>query len=252
MIEEAFGRRVPQETFEEILPDYRMLDNQLSDYKGTNNKAANDLLNDIMDEEEKHRLEEAFFGNNGWYRMKNGIGMIKLKLAAMSLQTTNTIFTFDKDLEEKIVNVIKSESKEEQIFMMRCYLKQKSVTYVTMYNYLKNVRKTDKMAITLYRGINMPYKNGKYMLSGMESWTTDIEVAYRFAGNEGFVLEKEYPIDQIFTCQRSTFKNQASNLYKYRSFYIRREKEVIVENFETIFDCSEGKGIRLAINEEIY
>lgn len=252
MIEEAFGCRVSQETFEEILPDYCMLDDQLSNYKGTNNKAANKLLNDIMDEEEKHRLEEALFGNNGWYRMRTGIGMIKLKLAAMSLQTTNKVFTFDKDLEEKILNVIQSESKEEQIFMMRCYIKQKSVTYATMHNYLKNIRKTDKMAIRLYRGINLPYKNGKYMFSGMESWTTNIKIAYRFAGNEGFVLEKEYPIDQIFTCQRSTFKNQASNLYRHRGFYIRREREMIVENFETIFDCSEGKGIRLAINEGIY
>lgn len=251
MIEEAFGHRVARETFEEILPDYYKIDNQLASYKGTNNRLANDLLNDIMNDEEKRRLENAFFGNNGWYRMINGIGMIELKLAAMSLEATNNIFTFDKDLEEKILDSINLESKEAQILMMSCYIKQKAVTYATMYNYLHNVRKTDKMSITLYRGINTPYKNEKYMFSGMESWTTNMNIAYRFARNGGFVLEKEYPIDQIFAGKRSTFKN-SDRLYKHRGFYIRRESEMIVENYETIFDCSEGKGVRLAVDKEIY
>ena len=93
MIEEAFGYRIPKGTFEEVLPDYHILDEKLASYKGTNNRLANSLLNDIMDEEEKWRLEEAFFGNNGWYQSINGIGMIKLKLAAMSLEATNNIFT---------------------------------------------------------------------------------------------------------------------------------------------------------------
>lgn len=60
MIEEAFGHRIARETFEEILPDYNKIDNQLVRYKGTNNKSANDLLNDIMNKEEKRRLENVF------------------------------------------------------------------------------------------------------------------------------------------------------------------------------------------------
>lgn len=136
--------------------------------------------------------------------------------------------------------------------MLRCYIKQKTVSYATMYNYLHNVRKTDKMAIKLYRGINVPYKNEKYMFSGLESWTTNINIAYRFARNDGFILEREYPIDQIFAGKRSTFKSQSNHIYRHRGFYIRRESEMIVENFETIFECSEGNGIRLVINKEIY
>ncbi len=252
MIEEAFGHRVSRETIEEVLPDYCKIDRYLANYKGTNNKAASDILNNIMDEKEKWRLERAFFGNNGWYQMINGIGMIKLKLAAMSLGATNNIFTFKKDLEEDILDLIRSESKDEQILMMRCYIKQKAVTYATMYNYLHNVRKTEKMAIKLYRGINVPYKNGKYMFSGLESWTTNINIAYRFARNDGFILEREYPIDQILAGKRSTFKSQSDHLYRHRGFYIRRESEMIVENDETFFECSEGNGVRLAINKEIY
>lgn len=110
-----------------------------------------------MDEEEKWRLEEAFFGNNGWYQSINGIGMIKLKLAAMSLEATNNIFTFNKELEEKILGLIKKESKTEQILMIRCYIKQKVVTYATMYNYLKYVKKTDKMAILLQMFLLVSY-----------------------------------------------------------------------------------------------
>lgn len=252
MIEEAFGHRVSRETFEEILPDYNDIDNQLTKYKGTNNRLANILLNSIMNNEEKRRLEKAFFGDNGWYRKINGAGMIDLKLAAMSLEATNNIFTFDKDLEERILDTINLKSKEEQLLMMSCYIKQKAVTYATLYNYLHNVRKTDKMSITLYRGINTPFKKEKYMFSGMESWTTNLNIAYRFARSGGFVLEKEYPIDQIFAGKRSTFKNQANCGYEHRGLYIRRESEMIVENYETIFDCSEGKGVRFAVDKEIY
>lgn len=252
MIEEAFGYRVPRDIFEEILPDFCKIENQLAKYKGTNNRLANDLLNDIMNDEEKRRLEKAFFGNNGWYQMINGKGMIELKLAAMSLGVTNNIFTFDKVLEDKILDLIQLESKEAQILMMSCYIKQKAVTYATMYNYLHNVRKTDKMSITLYRGINTPYNNEKYMFSGMESWTINMDIAYRFARDGGFVLEKEYPIDQIFAGKRSTFKNRTYRLCRHRGFYIRRESEMIVENYETIFDCSGKKGIRFAADREIY
>lgn len=178
--------------------------------------------------------------------------MIKLKLAAMSLAATNKVFTFNKDLEEKILHLVQSVSREEQLLMMRCYIKQKVVTYVTMHNYLHQVKNIDNMSVTLYRGINTTYKNDKYLFSGLESWTTNIDVAYRFAGDGGFILEREYPIHQIFAGKRSTFKSQHDQFYKHRGYYIRRESEMIVENFETVFDCSEGNGVRIAINEEIY
>lgn len=178
--------------------------------------------------------------------------MIQLKLAAMSLEATNNIFTFDKGLEEKILNLISLESKAAQILMMRCYIKQKAVTYATLCNYLHNIKKTNKMSLTLYRGINTPYKNEKYLFSGMESWTSNMDTAYRFARDTGFVVEKEYPIDQIFTCKKSAFKSQTEHFYEHRGFYIRRESEVIVENYDTTFDCSKENGIRLAVDKEIY
>ena len=254
MIDEAFGNRVSQETLEELLPDYREIDKKLIAYKGTNNRTANAILTEIMSIEERQCLEEAFFGNTGWYRTINGDGMIKLKLAAMSLEITNNIFTFKKEVEDKILDWIDKGCmcKEEQLLMMRCYVKQKIITYMTLLNYLKNIRQTDKMTIKLYRGINTPYQNQNYKFSGMESWSTNINIAYRFARDEGFVVEKEYPINQTFTFKRSTFKNLTNRLYKHSGFYVRRESEMIVENFEKELDCRNGKGIRLAISKEIY
>lgn len=251
MIEEAFDYRISQETLREILPDYLKIDEKLVGYIGTNNRLANVLLADIMDEREKICLEKAFFGDNGWYQRINGAGMIKIKLAAMSLGITNNVFSFNKDTERKILDQIKQESIDDQILMMRCYIKQKAVTYVTMHNYLKNVKKKNQMTITLYRGINIPYQNQQYLFSGMESWTTNINIAFRFARDGGYVLEREYPISQIFAGKRSTFKNSSNSLYRHNGFYVRRECEMIVENYDNVLDCSDGKGIRLAVNKDI-
>lgn len=252
MIEEAFGYKIPREALGEILPDYHKIDEKLIDYRGTNIRSANLLLADIMSEREKECLEKAFFGDNGWYHTINGDGMIKIKLAAMSLGITNTVFTFNKDAERKILDQISQESIEEQILMMRCYIKQKAVTYVTMCNYLRNIKKKNQMSIMLYRGINIPYQHQKYLFSGMESWTTDINTAFRFARNEGYVIEREYPISQIFAGMRSTFKNSPGRLCRYNGFYVRREREMIVENFDNVLDCIDGKGILLAVDKNIY
>jgi hypothetical protein len=251
MIEEAFGYRLSQDILREVLPNYQDLNQKLISFAGTNCKRSNHFLNQIMNEKEKICLEKAFFGNNGWYKRINGNGMISLKLAAMSLGVTNNIFTFNKETETRILDYISAKNIDDQLLMMRCYIKQKAVTYAAMRNYLQKQEST-KMTVTLYRGINVPYKNQKYLFTGLESWTTDIAIAYKFARNEGFVLKKEYPIDQILAGRRSTFKNQSNHLYLHNGFFVRREKEMIVENFEKEWDCSSETDVRLAIEKEVY
>lgn len=251
MIEEAFGHRISQETLKEVLPDYQSLNQQLLDFNGTNIRNANFILNIILNDQEKLCLEKAFFGDTGWYHKINYNGMLDLKLAAMSLGITNEVFTFDKDKENRILNFVEKKSIDDQLLMIQCYIKQKVVTYKTLRNYLQNVQKTDKMAITLYRGINIPYENQKYLFTGLESWTTDINIAYKFARNEGFVLQRDYPISQIFAGKRSTFKNLPNRSCQYSGFYVRREKEMIVENFENEWDLNIEKDIKLAIEKEI-
>lgn len=70
--------------------------------------------------------------------------------------------------------------------------------------------------------------------------------------NEGYVIGREYPISQIFAGMRSTFKNSPGRLCRYNGFYVRREREMIVENFDNVLDCIDGKGILLAVDKNIY
>lgn len=86
-------------------------------------------------------LGETFFDDTGWYKRIDGDGMTKLKLAAMSLGLTNNIFTFDQKREREMLKMASSYSRDEQLLVMRCYMKQKVVTYLTLKRYLINIKK---------------------------------------------------------------------------------------------------------------
>ncbi len=195
-------------------------------------------------------LGETFFDDTGWYKRIDGDGMTKLKLAAMSLGLTNNIFTFDQKREREMLKMASSYSRDEQLLVMRCYMKQKVVTYLTLKRYLINIKKTDLMSIELYRGIKGTYNGQKYSHNGLECWTTSIDIAERFTGGDGFVIKKSYPITQIFTGNRSTFKNRQHNIYRNNGFYVRREHEMIVENIVEEYDCTSN--VYVCIDKEIF
>ena len=60
---------------------------------------------------------------------------------------TNNVFTFNPDAEENIIKRIDSYTEEEQMLMIICYVKQKLVIYLTLKNYLTNVRNTNDEAM---------------------------------------------------------------------------------------------------------
>ena len=64
--------------------------------------------------------------------------------------------------------------------MIRCYLKQKLVTYVTLVKYLSDVKKTNDLSLVLYRGINTSKPAKKYFCNGLESWTLNYNTALQF------------------------------------------------------------------------
>lgn len=198
----------------------------------TNIKNANLVLDTVLNISEKNQLEKLFFDKRGWYKEINNEGMIKLKLAAMSLQLTSNVFTFDSLSEKDFLSYVKSISYEEQVLNMQCYLKQKAVTYYTLQKYLTQEGKKDDNKILLYRGIRYSGELKEYYFTGLESWTTNPDIAERFAKNGGYVIFKEYPINRIFSGNRSTFKNKQNNLYMHNGFFVRREHEMIVENSE--------------------
>ena len=249
MIEELFNNIEPEELLE-LWPHYIEDEKKINKFVNTNIRHANIALNSILENKEKECLERLFFANDGWYRKINGNGMIRLKLAAMSLGLTNNIFTFDQQIAREMCSEAKKYSIDEQMLVMRCYMKQKAVTYLTLKKYLKNVKKTDSMSIELYRGVKGEYCGQNYSHSGLECWTTNIDIAERFATGNGFVIRKQYPITQIFAGNRSTFKNRQHNIYKYNGFYVRREHEMIVENLDEQYECS-GK-VDVCIDKDIF
>lgn len=249
MVRELF-KNLDEDIILELWPNYEADEEKIIKHSKTNIRYANIALGSILKEHEKKCLEQLYFGDNGWYKKINSDGMIRLKLAAMSLGMTNTVFTFDAEKERQMISEIKNYSREEQLLVMSCYMKQKAVTYVTMLNYLKDIRKTDKMSIELYRGINTEYKGEKYLFSGLECWSASVESAMRFAAGNGYVIKKEYQISQIFSGIRSAYKNKPNNMYRNNGFYVRREHEMIIENSEKEYDCSGN--IILSVDRDIY
>ncbi len=253
MFEELFEGKLERSDIKDIWSEYCIQEQKILNYKGTNIKQANILLNSIMSEEERNCLENAFFGHDGWYKRINGLGMNQIKLAAMSLGIVNNVFTFDRDVEKDIIKSIQGISEEQQILMMRCYLKQKMVTYVTLDNYLRNVRKDKSKTIVLYRGLNnKPNSNGKYFFASMEAWSSSYDMAYRFARSGGYVITKEYPISKVFAGMRSTFKNKENNIYRNNGYFVRREREMIVENSEECYDYGSTNNFFLPFDKDVY
>lgn len=247
MIEEAFSPGFDFNNVIELWPNYKNVENlYLKNYDGTNIKSANILLDSILENEEKEWLEKLFFGSDGWYRYTDSKYSIAIKLAAMSLGLTNNVFTIDVNRENEIKKEILSIPRFEQKLTARCYLKQKVATYFTMKNYLKIIKDTEELEITLYRGMANRYDGTKYLHKGMESWTLSLEKAMVFAGEYGFVIEKRYSLYELFAGFRSTYKNMQHNIYRNNGFFVRREHEIIVENMEEIYDCSGSNHIILS------
>lgn len=249
MVQELFGN-LEEDTIFELWPNYKEDEEEIIKLSKTNIRCANIALESVLKDDEKKCLEKLFFGDNGWYKKINSDGMIRLKLAAMSLGMTNNVFTFDSEKEKQMILEMQEYTQEEQLLVMRCYMKQKTVTYITMLNYLRDIKKTDKMSIELYRGIRSEYKGENYLFSGLECWSTSMEIAMRFASGSGYVIRKEYPISQIFSGVRSTYKNNSNNLYRNNGFYVRREHEMIVENLETEYKCNDS--VILSVDSDIY
>ena len=249
MIEELF-KSLNKKELADLWPNYRKDEEKIEKFTNTNIRHANIALNSILDMDEKKFLESLFFDEMGWHKKINGNGMVRLKLAAMSLGLTNNIFTFEQEKEKEILSIIQSYGHEEQCLAMRCYMKQKTVTYYTLKKYLKYVKKTDCMSLELYRGIKGKYNGQNYSHNGLECWTTNRDIAERFASDGGYIISKSYPITQIFAGYRSTFKNKQHNIYRHNGFYVRREHEVIVENIAKEYEC--GSNVYTCINKDIF
>ncbi|MCI8643004.1 MAG: hypothetical protein HFG79_05930 [Lachnospiraceae bacterium] len=124
----AFEEKIKMNEIMPLWETYKFDLGKVLKYTNSNINKANLILDEILEDEEKICLEQAFFGDDGWYKRINGKGMNELKLAAMSLGLTNDIFTFDSKKEQKILEDLEGIDLKKQEIMIRCYLKQKLVT----------------------------------------------------------------------------------------------------------------------------
>lgn len=225
-------------TYEEIINNIRnskIFFKSFKFYKGTNDKHANNFLNMVLDKEEQNSLHSLLHSKNGWYNNKDGMNSNKLKLTAYAVGFTHDRFSYNKENYECIKQLGSSIKEDEQEVLISAYLKQKLVTNQTFLN--NNISR-----ITLYRGIKDLNNFEKYYSNSLESWTLDESVAKKFSGGKGYILIKEFQIDDIFAYKKSVFKNTENNRLT-SNYNINRENECIVENRELIIDLIQGKNI---------
>lgn len=156
--------------------------------------------------------------------------MVRLQSAAMSLRFSTNIFSIDSKKELILCEKSLQYSEDEQKLVMCCYMKQKVVTYATLKNYLIHAKASDIKHIKAYRGINVPFNGQTVMMKNLESWTTNINVAYKFARNEGFVVSRDVDLADVFLSRKTVYKHDGQQYKMSRGFLCRREHEVIIEN----------------------
>lgn len=227
MIEEIKGQSIPDKIRNsDDFYDY------FNRYKGRNNNAARRLLNDVLDEDEKDCLLEVLFGLNGWHVAKQGAGFYKLRFTAWTLDFTNPVLYYNETGKGRLVETVDSIQSQELDILKSVYIKQKLATYQT----LRNLGYAG--TILLYRGIIAGNELEQYALGNLESWTENERVAQRFIGNSGYVIFKEFKLEDIFLCYNSIYKTDGIPPDKIRAM-IKKEQEFIVENTETII-CREN------------
>lgn len=218
----------------EYIRNADLIEEEICKYKGTNLKQSNLLFNKILDEEEMDMLHYLLLSKNGWYKKINGEGAIKLKLTAAAIGFGHSKIHRNNIPIEIIENIQKKISKEEEALIINCYLKQKIVTKKTLINYQKYVNTKNKIniydnQIRLYRGAKGDFDI--YRTINLESWSTQLNIAKRFAKTSGIILKSDVDIDNIFCCRKTTFRHP-HRMGIYQSRPIRSEHEYIVENID--------------------
>lgn len=191
-------------------------------YNETSHNSAINFLVSNLNKEEINSLTEIIYGLQGWYCSKMGKGTIKLKATAAVLQLTHDFFHFEKEKFLKTIEVIEGIETSEIEILISVYLKQKLLTY-------KNLKNNSREKITLYRGLKIMKSSSTYRSMNLESWTSRRNVAEKFATSDGFILEKDFNIKQIFAYNKSVFKNPIQKNNK-ASRFINMEYEYIVEH----------------------
>ncbi len=234
MSEELKIKEYTIDDMKEYIRRHEYLSQQILTYEGTNLNQANIIFNEILDKKEMDMLYELLLSKEGWYKKINGEGCIKLKLVAAALGFTHNKIHRNNIPIEKIEQIQKNISIEEQMLIASCYIKQKIITKKTLINYQEYVNTKNKIAIkdnkvTLYRGIKGDFDI--YKTISLESWSTQLNIAKQFSGSNGIIFKDKIDIDDILCCRKTTFRHpNKPNIYQSKP--IRGEHEYIVESID--------------------
>ncbi|UZW12583.1 hypothetical protein OSC52_12025 [Clostridium pasteurianum] len=227
--------KLTQEELKYIIRNSELFFSALNAYNGINNEEANNFLHLNLDVDEKKCLYKALLSGTGWYYGSNNEDALKLKLIAYALGITHNVFSYKSKVQQRILK-LKGLSKQEQLLLMSAFLKQKLITAKTFLN----TNHSNK--ITLYRGLKSIESKQYYYTSNLESWTSNDEVAKKFAGSNGFILINTFSTNQIFAYKNSVYRDKYNMKFKVKNF-IEDEFEYIVENNQRIIELRYGNNI---------
>jgi len=206
-------------------------------YRGTNNKHARKFLDKVLNADEKVYLINCLHSKSGWYRSIYGVFTNKLKLTAELLGFTNSNFHYDPVKGRQIAGLGKTIFDSEQKLLTSIYLKQKLVTYKTLIQWRNGLT-----SVNLYRGLRRVDFKEDYPYCNLEAWTLNPDIARRFATQDGYILCKEVPIEDIFVCSRSVYTSEREPNNKAK-MDINIENEYIIEHREGLMPLILGKTI---------
>lgn len=217
---------------------------QISSYNSTREPSARSILNNSLLEDERECLLSMYYGTQGWFKNRHYNGAKYLTMAAMNLKLTHTIYDpHDQKEQDKFLYLMEYMTEEQSILITAAYAKQKIATLKA----LSEIRKKNPF-ILLYRGIHdFDTNKMKYHLKSLESFTTSLKFAKHFAGNNGIIIKKAYPIENIFLYRTTIFKTKTDPNIQFRTA-ISVAKEYITENKDLVLDLEWNKNVFRSID----
>lgn len=197
---------------------------------------AKAILEQSLNGEEASCLLKCFFNkHHGWFLSPNKLGSRCLTLAAMHMDLAHSDYAlFNKKERYHLSRIARKISEQQLALICSIYAKQKIATLRTL-DRIRNERN-----IFLYRGLHdLNIESNIYYHNPLESFTTDKDVARFYAGSNGFVISKVYPVDQVLA-YKTVYYRTPDIPHRNIKRAISRAKEYIVENKLCEFPLQEG------------
>lgn len=209
----------------------------LRKYHHTSRPSAKMIINSSLIEDEHKRLTEVYYCEKGWFKKAHDEGGMKLMLAANALGLIHgEFYRYDKNKYNQICEIARCMEDEVVDSLCKAYAKQKVVTCRALSAIRKN-----RQEIILYRGLSFESYDGnseKIYFNGLESYTSALQVAEYFAGNNGWIIRRKCSIFDIFVYYTTLYRTNKIPTPETK-YKIHKVREYIVENTVPIMMLSD-------------